>query len=280
MRILSPSYFRLNYNSGRTHSGMIAYLTEYWQDGIEAPLRELLSGMGLEALPSGTLLKPVLEYNNVDLALVDDNDQPLLLVEMKVDDAEGYKKLRSTDRLIWKGLSRQVLQRCYSTHETIPDYLRQTELYTLRHEMAYGDNPRCLFITLGTGEYAADFESCGQVWKHCGLERFVKAVRAIDLDDELFKQWCRSLEKELSQRKNCWPENQLAQEERAKADADSGDRRGVLQLMRLRQLRRELIDRHKINELGYRTSVYKYGVNADTIMNFISPTDQEPSGCR
>ncbi|MBB4079178.1 hypothetical protein GGR28_001798 [Lewinella aquimaris] len=281
-RTSAPNFFRLNYNHGRTHSGMIAYLAELWQADNEAPLQSLIKGLGLAEIPSGTYLTPKLEYENIDLALLDEQDKPLFLLEMKVDDAEGWKKLGKQDLEKWKCMESDVRAKYFSGYGDEISHMRQTELYTLRHKMAHGENPRCAFITLGTGEYEKDFDSCGKVWKHCGLERFVEATQSIELPaDELFKQWRWSLEKELSLRKNCFPGEQAeADTEEDEVEADSGDRRGLLPLMRLGRIRRGLLDRHEVNKLGYRASVYKYGANADTIMNFIQPTDQTPGGGR
>ena len=254
---------------------MIAYLAELWQNGNKSPLQTLIDGLGVPAIPPGTSITPKLEYNNIDLALLDESGDALLLLEMKVDDAEGWKKLGSKDKQRFKALPPAIRQRCFKNYDNKTEYIRQTELYTLRHDMALSDAPRCAFVTLGTGEWREQFHSCGEVWKHCGLEHFVAAANKIDLpDDQLFEQWKEALNKELFLRQNCWNPNVVD------VEADSGDRKGLLQLMRLGDLRRILYTQHQVGSLGYAPHVHKTGLGPDTLMTFDWPNDKQPDAYR
>lgn len=269
---MTPNYFRLNYNHGRTHSGMIAYLVELWNAGKETrePLRQFLAGLGVKDFPPHERYIAQLEYNNIDLAIWKypyvKEDEPLLLLEMKVDDYQAWKKLSRKDLVTWGNIT-QEKQEAFFTHQptTNNPYLIQTEMYTFRkniHAKKPEDRPACLFVTLGTGEFKEEFNSPESIWKACGLRKFVRAVEAVHLpDDQLFQQWKSALQKELELRDQCWEE----QDE----DIISGERHQLATMMRLGDLRNRLLKRDDFQSVGSRPQVYK--ANTDTILNFVIP---------
>lgn len=255
---------------------MIAYLAELWKCGNQQPLRALVEGLDLPAISATTELRPKLEYKNIDLALLD-GERLVLLIEMKVDDAEGNKKLRNNDKLAFKNMSLETKRQYFKDYQVDTEYLRQTELYTLRELLPRVDQPQgmppCVFLTLGTGEWRSTFTSSGDVWKWRGLEKFLNALQGIDLpNDELFRQWKCALTKEQQLRDNCWVVEDDAQ-------SDSGDRKGLLPTMRLGSLRSHLLSRDLGSDI-YQPTVYKGGPAPDTILNLISPHDGLPGGFR
>ena len=277
---MSPNFFRLNYNHGRTHSGMIAYLVELWNTNKKTPLESFLAGLGVRLLPPAKHLNPILEYNNIDLAIKDETGKVVLLLEMKVDDYQAWKKLSGKDLATWGNII-QAKQKALFTHQpsTNNPYLIQTEMYTFREEiysMESADRPACLFVTLGTGEFKEEFNSPDGIWKGCGLRKFVSAVESVHLPgDQLFQQWKTALQKELELRDHCWEIRDSEEPE-----IDSGDRTGLLPMLRLGDLRRKLIDTHSIQQMGYTPSIYKVGVGPDTILNFLTPDDESINGFR
>jgi hypothetical protein len=273
----SLNFFRLNYNHGRTHSGMIAYLVELWNTGKQQPLDAFLAALDVRLPPCKSLV-PQLEYHNIDLAIKNEKEKVVLLLEMKVDDFQTWKKLSKKDLIGWKDVGDK--ERCFSHHPTGKNpYLIQTEMYTFRegiHAMEPEDRPACLFVTLGTGEFKEEFNSLDNIWKDCGLRKFVEAVESVHLpEDQLFQQWKAALQKELALRRSCWEVS-----EEADSEIDSGDRTGLLPMMRLGSLRRMLIDEYEIRTLGFEPSIYKVGVGPDTILNFLIPDDQREEGFR
>lgn len=274
---MPPNFFRLNYNHGRTHSGMIAYLVELWNEDQKKPLNNFLYTLGV-TLPACTKLIPHLEYNNIDLAIKNEAKTVVLLLEMKVDDYQSWKKLSKKDLINWKSVG--AGDKYFSHHPSDENpYLIQTEMYTFR-ENIYAqepdDRPACLFVTLGAGEFKEEFKSPESIWKDCGLRKFVKAVESIHLpDDQLFQQWKAALQKELKLRNKCWEV-----EENKDPEIDSGDRTGLLAMLRLGDLRRRLLDVHEIQNMGYAPSIYKVGVGPDTILNFLMPDDTTINGFR
>lgn len=274
---MNPNYFRLNYNHDRTHSGMIAYLVELWNEGKREPLENFLRVLGTELHDCHRLI-PHLEYHNIDLAIKNEKDKVVLLLEMKVDDYQSWKKLSKKDLDNWKSVGEG--KTCFSHHPTPGNpYLIQTEMYTFRediHAKTPADRPACLYVTLGTGEFKEEFKSPAGIWKACGLRKFVEAVESIHLpDDQLFKQWKTALQKELELRDQCWEVT-----DRDDPEIDSGDRAGLLPMMRLGDLRRRLLDTRDINKMGFTPSIYKVGVGPDTILNFLMPDAERVEGFR
>ncbi|WP_020570441.1 hypothetical protein [Neolewinella persica] len=239
-----PNFFRLNYNHGRTHSGMIAYLVELWNAGKETrePLRQFLAGLGVKDFPPHERYIAQLEYNNIDLAIwkypYDKGDKPLLLLEMKVDDHEGRKSSRKKE---WKGK------------------IRQTEAYLLRNRH---ENCSYLFVTLGLGEHYEDFvcpeESNKPVWQWLKLEHFAAAAASAAKslsDDQLLTQWAGAMAATLEDYRNPWGE------------PNTDERRAALyRLANLRKLlRARWQQRDELSEVT--PSLYARGPR-DTILHF------------
>lgn len=237
-KMMSPNFFRLNYNHGRTHSGMIAYLVELWNTNKKTPLEAFLAGLGVRNLPPAKHLTPILEYNNIDLAIKDEKGRVVLLLEMKVDDHEGQKSSRKKE---WKGKIRQT-----------EAYLRQN-----RHK-----NCSYLFVTLGLGEHYEDFvcpeESNKRVWQWLKLEHFAAAAASAAKSlsgDQLLTQWAGAMAATLEVYRYPWGEPNI------------DERRAALyRLANLRKLLRARWQQH--DELSKVTpSLYAWGPK-DTILHF------------
>lgn len=96
-----PNFFKINYGVGRIHSGMIAYLVELWNEGNKSPFEIFLFQLGIQNFKEEDKLKAVLEYKNIDLALLNEKNEILLIIEMKIDDWEKKKKTKP-DIIDWQ----------------------------------------------------------------------------------------------------------------------------------------------------------------------------------
>ncbi|MTB52865.1 hypothetical protein [Lewinella sp. W8] len=279
MRSPTPNFFRLNYGHGRSHSAMIVYLVERWNYGDPTPLTDFLVGLNVHP-PTAQQLTAKLEYNNIDLAIFEgapEKKNLYLLLEMKVDDWQGWKPLSKKQKNDFEKVSKSPRKDLFGP-QIIEGKKRliQTEYYTLKeelYEMEQATRPTCLLITLGTGEFYEDFTSRGNIWQQVGLEKVVEAVKKIEQTDELLRQWQDALVAELELRQSCWTANE------EKAVASQGNRARLLPLMRLGQLRSTLIDNYPEEIAGYQPSVYPHGSN-DAILNFFLPPDWRSGGFR
>lgn len=95
------NYFRLAYALGRTHTSMLAYGCQLHNENKSAPLRTFLRALHLPDPELPPHVHTHFEWRGADLALFtapEEGPSPcFLLIEMKVDDREGWKKLGKHD---------------------------------------------------------------------------------------------------------------------------------------------------------------------------------------
>ena len=249
---------------------MIAYLAELWNEGEQEPFLSFLKDLDIEAPATTSKYRSKLEYNNIDLAIFlipeGEVESLFLLVEMKVDDREGWKKL--SKREIKDALPLIKDQSPYFSQ--IPDkgnpYLIQTEMYTFR-ERLHELSGTYLLITVGNGEFYDSFVSPQNIWRAVRLKAFASAINKISNSDLLIQQWSNALDREVHLRQNCW--NELSQDGQ---EGSPDDRHRLLTMMRLGELRHQLLQNKVFRTLGCKPRVYK--ANTDTILNFALPDSE------
>ena len=287
----TPNYFYRNFALGRTHTGMIAHLCDHFNAGTQAPLRRLLSALGLE-LPGGLAsIQAQFEFKQADLGLFD-GDHCFLLVEMKVDDREGLKRAKKVDVV-------DASDKRYagSTQISEGQYYQQTLLYTHRghqHNVWAADaqrarkegrepyaghfmpsaRPTVWLVTLGVGDSVADSGAIG-------LADWYEAVAAADLRDAtaqgaapLFNQYLAALQRELEVVASA-------------CSTDGGWRSSVSALpprapqhgamYRLIQLRKQITQPESWTEdFGWNPIVKTEGAQGDVILQFNYPPESAP----
>lgn len=204
----TPNYFYRAYSLGRTHTGMLAYLCDLYNVDEQKPLRDVLEHLGFAEI--GKLPEKIgvqFEFKQADLGLFD-GDHCFLLIEMKVDDREGWKKANSKD----------VFDNKKGWYKDLGDieegkYYRQTKLYQhrahqhnlwakfaekegkkLRKKYAGsfkpGTAPEVLLVSLGVGEALAAV-------RHIGLETWYEAFAKTPQNNLLFEKYVSALKLEL-----------------------------------------------------------------------------------
>ena len=162
-----PNFFKNNYSVGRFHTAMIAYII---QDSSNLA-NTLFEGIFEFEKWKNYHLK--YEFEKVDLVVCDEKDNPVLLIEMKVDDNEIY----------YEKDQKYQLQR-YDDNEKFKS-----------------DKIQKVFITLGIGQCAG--EPSGDNWHHLTLEKLVENLeKSLFLKyDKLIYDWFLVLNKERELKK-------------------------------------------------------------------------------
>lgn len=196
------NYFRLAYALGRTHTSMLAYLCELHKDGELEPLRTFLSAIGLSPATCSEPLTYRFEGRGADLALFG-GEHCFLMVEMKVDDREGWKKVAGSDVVDTTHTPYTGLKAYAKT-----DHERQTELYRQRgwrynrEQDPVAAPPTVLLVTLGVGELGVVPEAEGSHIRHIGLDAwraaFAKTLHTVPgmASDAILQQYVAALELE------------------------------------------------------------------------------------
>lgn len=176
----------IGYSLGKLHTGMICYLCDLWNEGVQEPLNSFLKQLGIhKKLPERIWAQR--EHMHIDLVILDEHEIPLIAIEMKVDDHEHAVRGGK-----W-----------------------QTESYSELLDKKDKDVKK-LFITLGAGEYYHP-PYCDQ-FEWIGLDKFISAVenipsyntlieswkQALRLEKDLQSQAIHSQENESKYRKGCW----------------------------------------------------------------------------
>ncbi len=163
----------IGFDLERVHTGLIVYLVDLWRSGKKEPLQTFFSELGVE-LQGVEEIKARKECENIDLVLLNQNDTPLVAVEMKVHNHESLVPVKGS-RGEW----------AYQTNE-----------YPKRIGTC-----RFLYVTLGAGEYyrRKPYGSVEQV----GLDEFILAVKRISDHDAIIKAWEESLMAEKGFREAC-----------------------------------------------------------------------------
>lgn len=152
-----------------SHTGMLVYLCDLWNEGNRAPLNAFLGDLDI-SLGELRRLRAVREHKNIDLVVFDaDNDSPVLTVEMKVDSHEGWVK---------------------GEHQTIA-YQRHLPAGT-----------PFLYVTLGVGEYFRAPYSEQARWVR--IREFHGALKAVADGDPLIDDWREAVGNEIDLQDRCF----------------------------------------------------------------------------
>ena len=218
----TPNYFFRNYAIGRTHTGMLAYLCDLYNNDKQQPLRKVLAELGftgIDKLPD--LIEVKFEFKQADLGLFD-GDHCFVLIEMKVDDREGWKQARQDDVLDfsngwYEGLREIIKGQSYRQnvlyHHRVHQHNRwaaNAEKQGRKKREKYNGNfeagaaPKVLLVTLGVGEYGimkVDPKDENPA-THIGLKQWTSAfAKTAFLKDEICNQYVAALEQETAARK-------------------------------------------------------------------------------
>jgi hypothetical protein len=219
----TPNFFKNNYSVGRFHTAMIAYIIQDSSD-LANTLFE-----GIFEFEKWKNYHLRYEYEKVDLVVCDEKDNPVLLIEMKVDDHEIY----------YEKDQKYQLQR-YDDNEK----LKNNALTKV-------------FITLGIGQCAG--EPSGDNWYHLTLEKLVENLgKCLFLKyDKLLYDWFKVLERE-QQLKNTIEENRYVVKEDIPKNREQIYRYGKL----VKCLQEKFIGNYD------NCSAFMYGTAPDLILNF------------
>ena len=89
----TPNFFKGNYSVGRFHTAMLAHVIELGNNGKGRELAKRVF-KGFLDFKNGVKYYPKFEHKSVDLVIFKDEnyENPILLIEVKVDDYESWKK--------------------------------------------------------------------------------------------------------------------------------------------------------------------------------------------
>jgi hypothetical protein len=167
--IVANFFCSVGYAAENVHSGMIAYLCDLWNEAEREPLTAFLDGLNVP-LEIPNRLRVNREWKRIDLVVHDnEDDSPILAIEMKVD---------SHERLV-----RGVPQ-------------------TIAYPKLLPEGTPFLFVTLGVGEfYHAPHGEELVEWIR--LRRFHEALKGISTDDLFIERWREAIGNELDLRERC-----------------------------------------------------------------------------
>jgi hypothetical protein len=224
----SPNFFKNNYSVGRFHTAMIGYII---QNSSELA-NTLFEGIFKEdkfKFEKGKQYHLKYEYERVDLVVCDDNGNPVLLIEMKVDDHEIYYE---------------------------KDQKYQLQRYDDNEKFKNGEIKK-VFITLGIGQCAG--KPSGKKWHHLTLEKLVENLGKCLLlkYDKLMFDWFKILEEE-QQVKSIVEESKYKVAEGVVNNREQIYRYGKL----IKCLQERFIGKYD------HCSAFMYGTAPDLILNF------------
>lgn len=150
----------IGYSLGKVHAGIISYLCELYREGNREPFESFLTALGV-SVPSDPI--PKREWRSVDLAILDAQAEPLILIELKVDDHES-------------GSSQESYQ-------------------TVRYAKQWPSCEAYLFVTLGKGEYYHAPRSDRFTWVR--IRKFLRALEAIKTPDRVISDWIEEIKHEI-----------------------------------------------------------------------------------
>lgn len=221
----------MGYSLGKLHTGMLCYMCSLWNEGIREPLESFLNTLNIP-LPETRPLIAAREWNSIDLVILNVDNTPYLVVEMKVDDYE---------------------------HEVVKTVagVKQRAMQTALYPKMVPGSPKFLFITLGTGEYYAP--PSGKEFCWIRVRTFLNALNSIKTDDKLIHDWRQSVENEIKRQDLAY------KNDRSSID---GYRTGTWNIYVLGFLKDDLL-RDKPGLADYiAPTAYMYGARPDTILNF------------
>ena len=109
--VVANFYCSVGHAAENVHSGMIAYLCDLWNEGEREPFGSFLDGLGV-SLETENNLRPDREWKHIDLVVHDDEDNfPVLAIEMKVDSNEA-RPGREPQPSLTRGFFRKAPRSC------------------------------------------------------------------------------------------------------------------------------------------------------------------------
>ncbi|MHB9130404.1 MAG: PD-(D/E)XK nuclease family protein [Armatimonadota bacterium] len=227
----------IGYANEKLHSGMIGFLCELYNTGMQEPLRSFFTALDPSIVfENGAEVEAVKEYSSLDIVLLK-NKKVYIGIEMKVD-----------------------------SHE----HSRQTCKY---HERLHGSGVQYfLYFTLGVGEYYSKPDCEDFLWVR--LEDCLTAIRSIITPDTMIQQWQSLLLREASYRELCgkYPYDSF----RMQVGGQRGSRLRMYDasgynLTVLWGIKGILAQRIETKEIWM--TVYPSGTAPDTILNFDTNDD-------
>ena len=233
----TPNFFEGNYSVGRFHTAMLAYVIELGNNGKGRELAKKVF-KGFLDFKDGVKYYPKFEYKNVDLVIFKDEnyETPILLIEIKVDDYESWKKDGD-------------------------GYINQLQTYDKAFSVSvteFNDSiPKKIFVRLGIGQYSGKPSSPD--WKTTlNLETLIERLGKYQ-EDVFLDQWYQALKKEVDFKKEVFDNsfNPIDKSESMKNRAF---------IYRYGKLIEKLQEKGKDNYKN--CSAFMYGQRPDFILNF------------
>lgn len=168
------------YANEKIHTGVICYMCDLWNKGHKEPFEIFCRKLGIK--PKFNKLKFHREYEKADLVLFDENEAPLIVIEMKVDSYEHEDK---------NGRGQTEIEK-----EKIPN----AQYY--------------LYITLGVGEFYYHRVLCKD-FKWIKLHEMHDALKNIQSNDKVLNDWRKSMEREMQFRQLVFDNKEEIEEPRA-----------------------------------------------------------------
>ena len=233
----TPNFFKGNYSVGRFHTAMLAYVIELGNNGKGRELAKKVF-KGFLDFKDGVKYYPKFEYKNVDLVIFKDEnyETPILLIEIKVDDYESWKKDGD-------------------------GYINQLQTYDKAFSVSvteFNDSiPKKIFVRLGIGQYSGKPSSPD--WKTTlNLETLIERLGKYQ-EDVFLDQWYQVLKKEVDFKKEVFDNsfNPIDKSESMKNRAF---------IYRYGKLIEKLQEKGKDNYKN--CSAFMYGQRPDFILNF------------
>lgn len=257
--------YAMGYSLGKTHTGMIVYLCDLYNDGEKEPLRTFLKHFKIKINADRVIAKK--EYLNIDLVIFEyrknnsNSDQKEVIIaaiEMKVDDHEHLVKIKKKDKKKHMEAGNKISEEVYTY---------QTNIYYERIKRRNDDNEvPLLFITLGMGECFAKPRNENVVWVK-KLDMF-NALDKIKLEDELIKNWKESIKRECDYREKVFNKAFETKEFILKNEDEKQKeyRSGIWNIYFLENIKNS-IDFKFINNdnIEIQPEIYRYGMRPDTI---------------
>lgn len=147
----------VGYSNEKIHTGLLYYLCSLWNEGIKEPFDSFCNKLGIDL--NYKKLKPCREDQNIDLVIYDENDMPLIVIEMKVDSPERKSQTGS-------------------------------------HKQKIPNANHYLYITLGIGEYF-HHKLSSEEFTWVKIDEFYNAILSIKFKDKFISDYKEAIEQEI-----------------------------------------------------------------------------------
>jgi hypothetical protein len=234
--VVANFFCSVGYAAENVHSGMIAYLCDLWNEGEREPLGSFLDGLGVSLETENDLRRPDREWQHIDLVVHDnEDDSPILAIEMKVDSNEARKR---------------------------------REPQTIAYPKLLPEGTLFLFVTLGAGEYyhaPHGRQVHGDQLRWIRLRRVHEALKGISTDDLFIERWRKAIGNELDLRDRCFSADPSRRIEEYGIEEYRGKTWNLYLLGHLKEkLNESLLGR----DISIDPFVYTEGRGPDTILYF------------